>query len=222
MKGKCMKRKTDGFIKRNFCAAVAGIFITGSSAFGSLIISEVDLVGNRVELVNIGTNTVNASGWWWCNRVNGSPFYDQVATASTIDLGLSTATNLVVGAGEILVLDLSAGFLPNVNGELGLYNSNSFGSTSALEDYVAWGGNGIRDVVADSKGIWDDNTFVNVSSITTQTFQVSFGNVGNANTEYIVAESTLGTAQSIPEPSTIVFMGVAGLGGFFMRRRLRR
>ena len=91
-------------------------------AFGTLIISEVDLIGNKVELVNTGTNAVNASTWWWCNRVNGSPFYSTVSSSSTIDTNLSSATSLNVGAGEILVLDLTAGFLPNVNGELGLYN----------------------------------------------------------------------------------------------------
>jgi hypothetical protein len=113
------------------------------SAPATLTITEVDLANDKAEFVNLTTNTVDASSWWLCNRVNGSPFYPTLASA-TIDTNLSSATSLVVAPGEILVLEI-VGLLPDANGELGTYNVNNFGSASAIEDYIAWGAGGIRD-----------------------------------------------------------------------------
>lgn len=212
---------TARYIRRIAVAGMAMAFVGIANA--NLIISEVDLIGNKVELVNIGASSVDTTTWWWCNRVNGSPFYDTVASSSTIDAGLSTATSFNVGAGEILVLDISAGFLPNGNGELGLFNSNSFGSASAIEDYVLWGANGIRDIVAQNAGIWTDNSFIPVAGMASgQSFQLGLGNPGNSAPEYFVGGASLGVAQSIPEPASLVFMVVTACGGFFFRRRLRR
>ena len=183
---------------------LAAVMIPGLG-FAQLVLSEVDLLLNKVELVNTGTTSIDASGWQWCNRVNGSPFYGAVS-ASVIDTNLSTAASLNVGAGEILVLDVAAGFLPNGNGELGLYNSGSFGSTTALEDYVLWGAAGTRDSVADAKGIWTDNEFIDVTAMTTgDSLQLGLGNPGNDEDEYFVGPSSLGIAQSVPSPAALIF-----------------
>jgi len=194
--------------ERRWLVAVLGLTCCiGLPVHGQLVISEVDLINNKVELVNLGTNAVNATTWWWCNRVNGSPFYATIS-GSTIDTNLSTATSLNVGGGEILVMNVPAGFLPNGNGELGLYNSNSFASTTAMQDYVLWGDVGFRDSVADSKGIWTDNEYIIVTNMTTgDSLQLDIGFTGNDADEYFVGPSSLGVAQSliVPEETNLVF-----------------
>lgn len=157
----------------------------------TLTITEVDLANDKVELVNLTANTVDASSWFLCNRVNGSPFYPSMASAA-IDTNLSTATSLVVAPGEILVLE-KAGLFPDANGELGTYNVNSFGSTSAIEDYIAWGGGGFRDGVAAGAGIWAIDEFVDVSGImANETIQLTFGQPGDSEQDYFIDASTLG------------------------------
>jgi hypothetical protein len=192
---------------------LAVLVATGLSgaADGQLIITEVDLAGNKVELVNVGVANVDATIWWWCNRVNGSPsFYATVASASTIDAALSTATSLDVGPGEILVVTLTSGFLPDANGELGLYNSNSFGSSGAIEDYVLWGANGIRDFTAALAGIWIDNDSIDVSGIAVgETIQLGGGLPGNEASEYSIGPSGLGVAPVDP----VQFLQIDVTGG---------
>ena len=200
-----MKNAYIGSVK-NKLATVLLLSVLGSTAYGSLVISEIDVIGNKVELVNIGTNAINISSWQWCNRLNGSPFYTGVSSSSTIDTNLSTATSFNVGIGEILVVGITAGLLPNGSGELGLYNSGSFGSSSAIEDYVAWGADGIRDSVADAAGIWVSGTFITVSGLGVgDSIQLGLGKAGNAQDEYFVGASSLGIAQSVPEPEVLAF-----------------
>ncbi len=160
-----------------------------------------------------------ASTWWWYNRVNGSPFYSTVAS-SVIDAGLSSpgATLASFGAGQTIVLDLTATILPDANGELGIYNTNSFGSASAIEDYVLWGAKGIRDIVAENAGIWTDNDSIDVSGILPgETLLVLPGTEGNASTEWTTGTGTLGTA-NVPEPASAA-IATLGLTALLRRKR---
>ncbi len=192
--------------------------ITLPAAYSAVVISEIDLANNRVELVNTGTTTESLTSFWWCNRVNGSPFYTRVSD-DTINSSLSSATSFSsLGAGQTLVLDLGAGLLPDANGELGLYNTNSFGSATALEDYVLWGGNGVRDSVAQNAGIWSDNEFIDVSNIGAgESIQLSLAEDGDLASEYFIGGASLGVAQSIPEPSSFLLLSLSCLG--LLRRR---
>ena len=208
-------------MKFNFALLPALVCCIAASARADLVLSEIDLLGNKVELVNLGNTTVDISSYWWCNRVNGSPFYSTVASASTIDASLSTATSFAIGTGEILVLDLTSSFLPDSNGELGLYNTNIFTSSDAIVDYVLWGANGIRDSVAAAAGIWIDNDSIDVSGLTVgDSVQLSLNAPGNQAGDYFVGLASLGVAQSIPEPSSIAFFGVAA--GFLFIWRSQR
>lgn len=199
--------KLSELLRFRLVAVLSMASFVGAAAYGQIVISEVDLINNKVELVNLGTNSVDATTWWWCNRVNGSPFYATIS-GSTIDTNLSTATSLNIGGGEILVMNVPAGMLPNGNGELGLYKSNSFASTTAMEDYVLWGATGVRDSVAQTKGIWTDNEFIVVTNMTTgDSLQLDVGFSGNDAEEYFVGPSSLGVAQSlvVPEETNLVF-----------------
>ncbi len=199
-------------MKLNFALLPALVCCIVAPARADLVISEIDLLGDKVELVNLGDTTVDISSYWWCNRVNGSPFYSTIASASTIDTSLSTATSFGIGTGEILVLDLTSSFLPDLNGELGLYNRNSFSSSAAIVNYILWGGNGIRDSVAAAAGLWIDNDSIDVSGLSVgDSVQLSPNAAGNQAGDYFVGTASLGVAQSIVEPCDFNFDGVCNV-----------
>lgn len=118
--------------------------------FRSVRISKLDPATNSVSLKNFGSTTVPISGYWFCNF----PAYAQVSSMTSV-------TSL--DPGEEINISSSINFAV-ADGEFGLYNTNSFGSTTAMEDYIQWGSaNHQRESVAVAKGIWEDDTFINVA-----------------------------------------------------------
>ena len=114
-----------------------------------IVINEI-LPGGTIELKNIGTTTVDVSGYWLCDF----PAYQQISNSS-LDCG-----NSVMAPGDILAVN-DFNVVSAADGEMGLYNTNSFGSASALEDYVEWGSTGHqRSSVAVAAGIWTAGDFV--------------------------------------------------------------
>jgi len=177
------------------CWALA--VLVGSLVQAEITISEIDLANDQVEIVNAGTTTEDISSWWRCNRVNGLPFYSTLSSA-TIDVGFSTSGTSYASfaPGDILLFD-STGLLTDANGEFALYNTNSFGSATAMEDYILWGANGIRDFVAQNAGIWIDNDEIDVSGLVAgDTIQLGLGLPGDQASDYFIGPSTLGVAQS--------------------------
>lgn len=211
-------------------AAICLGSLATASANADITMTEVDLVGNRIEIINTGSMAVDLSNYWLCNRVNGSPFYQTFgagATAGTLTVsGLSTEaagvsdgfTNLE--AGDVLVLEIDPDFLPDANGELGIYNTNSFGSSAAIEDYVLWGANGVRDSVAQAAGIWTDNTALSVAGIdANNTFTLDLTTGGNSPADYQVAAASLGSVSVVPEPSSLTILGLFSGAALLRRRR---
>lgn len=196
-----------------FLAMLLVSFCFGLRATADIILTELDLLNDRIELFNSGASAIDMNDWWMCNRVNGSPFYSLVSDSTTIDAGLSTATSLNVAPGEILVLDVTINILPDVNGELGLYNVNSFTAASAIEEYILWGADGIRDIVAQDAGLWTDNESINVAALGAgETLQLGAGLAGNAASDYFIGSETLGSV--VPEPGTwsLLLLGAGWLG----------
>ncbi len=183
-----------------------------------LVISEIDLAGDRIEIINTGSTVENLSGYWFCNLWQGNPVYVPIDTGMIIP-GQSTSASLTLPAGGILTLQSTAAFVTNLRGELGLYaNPNNFGDPANMRDYVSWGGDAIRDSVAAQLGIWVDGTSVNVSAIAAgQTIQLKYHEDGNSFSDYELAPSTLGVNQ-IPEPASAL-LGAAGLLLLAHRRR---
>lgn len=205
---------------KNFALPLAlGLFGTALCQ-GAVVISELDLANNKIELVNTGASAIDFTGWQWCNLISGSPAYGSVTGNSVIDAVLSSAgaslTNF--GAGQVLVLNIADTWLRDGLGELGLYTSSSFGTSTALEDYASWVGNGTRDSVAATAGIWVDNDPIDLTGIGAgDTVQLTLGQNGNSAASYQVAASTLG-ATNVPEPTTGL-LGLIGLGLLARRRR---
>ncbi|MCH2061996.1 MAG: hypothetical protein MK183_15345 [Verrucomicrobiales bacterium] len=178
----------------------------------NVVISEVDLATSRVELVNNGAVAVNITNYRWCNRVNGSPFYPRVSSA-TINAEFSTTPDLVLLPAEVLVFDLSPSFLPLAGGELGLYlPSGGFGSRAALVDYINWGNSrGVRDSVADDPpAIWETNAAIDLSLIREgESIQIKPGAEGDSVADYHVAPATIGQAQ---DPVAEITLKITAVG----------
>ena len=98
-------------------------------------------------------------------------------------------------------------------------NTNSFGTASAIEDYVLWGASGIRDLTAENAGIWTDNDSIDVSGLGAgETVQLGIGLPGDSAADYTTGTGTLGST-NVPEPS----IGLLALSGLcFLARRRRR
>lgn len=127
----------------------SALLACSSLLHGQVIINEVQYVGtDQVELKNVGTTTINVSSWWFCNLF----VYNQLSS-------LTATGSLNMAPGDIVVV---TGFsLNNSASDLGLYNSASFGSATAMEDFVQWGGGGLgRENVAVNAGIWTAGDFV--------------------------------------------------------------
>lgn len=200
----------------------AFLLATSISAPGAIVISELDLANNKLEIVNTGGSSVDIAAWWLCNRVNGSPFYFQFTSAANVSLipGESSSTDFDLASGEFITVQLNAGFVPDGAGELGLYNINSFGSSTAIEDYVAWGATtGIRDSPADTAGIWVLNESINIAGIGPgDTLQLLPSQTGDSAAEYTIGASTIGSATNVPEPGSAL---LAVAGSVLLLRRWR-
>jgi hypothetical protein len=202
---------------RNFFT-LAALLASSSLTQGALVISEIDLANNKIEIVNTGSSNINMAGYFFCNRFNGSPFYIALTTA-LIDAPNSDTSVLVLGGGEVLTFQMTAAYIPDASGEIGLYlNNSNFGSATNMVDYVAWGANATRDSVAATKGIWGNGTFVNVTGISSgHTIQLDYRSAGNQVSDYSLAPSSIGLNQvQIPEPTVGL---LAGLGLFALNRR---
>ena len=164
-----------------------------------LVLSEVDLVNNRVEIINTGNTTENLAGYWFCNLWQGSPSYYAISTSEIVVAQSSVAT-FSMAPGSLVTIQSTSSFITDLRGELGLYkNGNNFGDSGNMVDYVSWGGDGIRDDTAALIGIWAAGTSVDVTGITAgQTIQLKVGEDGNSFSDYELAASTLGTNQVVP------------------------
>lgn len=129
------------------------IVFTFQKTKAQIRIVEVNPATETVKLHNYGPTTVNVAGYWFCNLFA----YTQVSDGTII----SGSTNLAAGADLEVVM---AANLNDIASDLGLYQSPSFGSSTAMLDFTQWGsgGNG-REGVAVTKGIWTAGTFVNAA-----------------------------------------------------------
>ncbi len=196
------------------------VFASPPGAESAIIISELDILNNKVEIINDGATAVDLSSWFFCNRTLPSGRYRQFTTF-TIDAANSTGDdNFVLDPSEILTVDLSVAFVPDVSGELGLYvNNTGYANSANIRDYVAYGADGQRDNVANGAGIWTTGTFVEVAGIAAgETLQLLPGADGNSTASYVLGASTIGNATNVPEPGA-VFLLLASAAGCAVRRR---
>lgn len=161
-----------------------------------VVINEIDYIGGEnVELWNTSCDTVDVSNWYFCYKFT----YDQLSTA-TISSG-----DLVLEPGEkVTFSNLPNITMTNSPGSMGLYNTNSFGSAAAMEDYVQWGSGGQdRENVAVTKGIWTAGDFVGAIGAPNT---LQYDGYGNHSDDWFFGSPTFGTTNvNTDNPLTTTF-----------------
>lgn len=140
-------------MKKNYFLLFIILTSFTSNLFSQIRYVQVDPATNVVTIQNFGASTVDISGWWICHLFS----YDQLSNG-TVNSG---SLNLAPGAQVNLTLGQN---LNAASSDLGLYETPSFGSASAMRDFIQWGASGQgRENVANSAGIWASGTFLSVA-----------------------------------------------------------
>ncbi len=130
----------------------------------SLILNEIEYLGDRVEIFNNSDVAVDISGYFLCL---GPGTYRQIGNLPIV------SGNTMMEPGDFLVvtydqINTTAGQINNDSGTggLGLYiNATGFGNPDNLMDFVQWGGSGsVRETTAVAAGIWTMGDFVSVTN----------------------------------------------------------
>jgi hypothetical protein len=109
----------------------------GTGIATPVVISQVD-PGNFIEFFNPGNTSFNLTGWWLCSPFNYA------------------ALSLTVNAGSYATVPWPAFFGDtDGSGEIMLYKSSNFGTSTDIVDYVCWGAsNQFRYSQAIAVGKW--------------------------------------------------------------------
>ncbi len=118
----------------------------------SVVLNEVEYLGDRVEIFNEGTTVVDLSGYFLCL---GPGTYSQIGT-----LDVRGDLNIQPGQYVVVTYDMATDA-----GGLGLYfNDSDFSDATTMADFVQWGATGSpREGVAIEAGLWPVGDFVPVS-----------------------------------------------------------
>jgi hypothetical protein len=176
-------------MKKNYLIIL--FFLSLSAGFSQIRIVEVTPATNTIVIENFGGTSADISSWWTCHRFN----YSQLSSSTVVTGSLN------IPAGNQVELIIS-GSMNATSSDLGLYNASSFGSTTAMEDFLQWGAGGIgRENVAVAKGIWAAGTFI-AGSVTPP-----YAYTGNGSTDNGVAfwDALLGTSENNFENQVRIF-----------------
>jgi len=110
---------------------------------------EVDPIDDTATIQNFGASTIDIGDYWICTLF----VYTQL-NSFTVDSG---SLNLTSGA----TVTISGLNLRDSDADIDLYTSRSFGSSTAIVDFIQWGdsGNG-RESVANTANIWQTGDFL--------------------------------------------------------------
>ena len=158
--------------------ASSDYFFDESTLMAKIVINETD--GNGVvELKNIGGTPLDVSSYWLCNF----PDYEQISD-------LTTTGSTTIAPGATLLIEGFSTLSPD-DSELGLYSSPSFGSSSAIVDYIEWGSSGHgRSSVAVAAGTWAIGNFI-AAIPSGQT--INYDGRGDASSDYFFNGASLST-----------------------------
>ncbi|OIQ28319.1 MAG: hypothetical protein BM564_09610 [Bacteroidetes bacterium MedPE-SWsnd-G2] len=138
------------YLKLFFLLTIFGFTSLGLRA--QVRIVQVNPATNAIKLHNYGSDAIDVSDYYLCTLFS----YGQLDGMPLI----SGTFNIPAGGDVTFTSDVD---LTISAADLGLYNTNNFGSLSAMEDFTQWGsgGNG-RENVAVAKGIWTAGTFISL------------------------------------------------------------
>ena len=148
------------------------------ASHAQIVINEFQPDNDRVEIKNLGNQTVNVGSYFLCSF----PLYTQISSMTIV----SGSTMLMPG--QLLVVTGHA--MAQADDELGLYTLPQYTNSSAMIDYVEWGFSGhTRSSVAIAAGIWSSGAFVAAPSVG-QSWM--YDGSGNAPADWFTGEPTFG------------------------------
>lgn len=122
-----------------------------------VVVQSVTLTGDdgTVVLRNLSDAAVTMDGWFICQR----PAYWAIPT-TTLEPGAEVTLHAGDGTDDATNLFAAGGFgsLGGASGDIGLYDSSSFGSSDSIISFVAWNGGSGRLSEAQGAGIWGDDS----------------------------------------------------------------
>ncbi len=142
----------------------------GDTGVANFVFSEVEYLGDRVELFNAGNAAASLADYFLCL---GPGTYAQIGN-------LETEGDVTLEPGAYLTVFYE---MPQQEGGLALYSSNQFTSAEAIVDFVQWGaGESARENVAVEAGIWTAGEFITVLNDEDNT--IIFDGEGNAAVDW--------------------------------------
>lgn len=155
-----------------------------SSSFAQVLISEVDPATGQVELHNTGSEAVDVTSMFFCNR----PAYIPLSALDVV----SGETTIEPDGYLVLTWDAIA----TDDAELGLYSSPNYNSADAIASYVAWGSAGHgREGVAVEAGIWTAGAFLDMPAEGQTLSHVDMMGMNSEN--WAAGEPSLGAANAM-------------------------
>lgn len=179
--------------KKLLLLLLLGITLTSN---GQIRFISVDPGTETIKIKNFGASTVDISNYKLCIFPN----YPQLNTLSVTSGSLNLAS-------EAEVTIISSTNLVDTGGELGLYiNTNSFGVSANIRDYVQWiSTGGTRESVAVGAGIWSAGTSISNSAPTPYQYTgdgTTFEGVNDWDPTLNVEEFSLNNFSIFPNPGT--------------------
>lgn len=148
------------------------------ASHAQIVINEFQPDNDRVEIKNLGNQTVNVGSYFLCSF----PLYTQISSMTIV----SGSTMLMPG--QLLVVSGHA--MAQADDELGLYTLPQYTNSSAMIDYVEWGFSGhTRSSVAIAAGIWSSGAFITAPTVG-QSWM--YDGSGNAPADWFTGEPTFG------------------------------
>ena len=127
---------------------------------GIVIINEVSGT-SRVEIKNVGLDTVDLTGYYICN--DGTLPND--ACDALEDL-VAICGDLMLAPDEFVTFTLVNAEIDTLDGEMALYSEDSFGSNQFLESYVQWGDTlHSRTNLAIGAGVWETGQAIDSTAL---------------------------------------------------------
>ena len=189
-------------LRRSATAAVALLLLLlASSASAQIRMVSIDPATDEVVLRNFGAGNVDVATWWLC-RAPGT--YRQIS-------GLSVSGPTLLGPGDEVTV-VYTGQLGEPGQGVGLYETPSFGSASAIRDYMQYlTQSGVREPIAVAAGIWPDDDEV--------TGAAPYTYVGDGTQNG--AAFWTGAAAPVPSVSPAALFALSALMPLCARRALR-
>ncbi|MDP4828267.1 MAG: hypothetical protein NWR73_11295, partial [Flavobacteriales bacterium] len=115
-------------MKKLYASALLMVIMISSQA--QIVINEFQPDNDRIEIKNLGNQTVNVGSYFLCSF----PLYTQISSMTVV----SGSTMLMPG--QLLVVTGHA--MAQADDELGLYTLPQYTNSAAMIDYVEWGFSG--------------------------------------------------------------------------------